>query len=165
MHRVYCVLENIFEDRIIINDKKQIHHMRDVLWIKPKDEVAVFDEKGNSYITEFQGVNEGSIILLIKEKKAASLFKKTRFTVACAIPKKSRFDEIVDKLTQLGVDRIIPLKTERVIVKLDREKETLRLERWRNVALAASCQSQRNILPDIEPVKALREVLDGSGVS
>jgi 16S rRNA (uracil1498-N3)-methyltransferase len=68
-------------------------------------------------------------------------------------------DDIVDKLTQLGVERIIPLKTERVIIKLDKDKEVSRLARWRKLAQAAAEQSQRQNLPVIEPIKDLKEFL------
>ncbi len=162
MHRFFCASKNISEDRIIIADKKQIHHIKDVLWVKPKEMIAVFDESGNNYTAEFQGLASGHILLLIRERNAASLSGKTRITVACAIPKKSKFDDIADKLTQLGVDRIIPLKTERVIVKLDKRKEALRIERWKGIVLASSQQSQRNTLPAIEPITTLKEILNQS---
>ena len=55
-------------------------------------------------------------------------------------------DDIIDKLTQLGVDCIIPLETERVIVKLDKQKKIARLKRWEKIALSAAKQSQRNKL-------------------
>ncbi|PIP18804.1 MAG: 16S rRNA methyltransferase [Candidatus Omnitrophica bacterium CG23_combo_of_CG06-09_8_20_14_all_41_10] len=84
---------------------------------------------------------------------------KLRLTIACAIPKKSKFDDIVDKLTQLGVYRIIPLKTERVVVKLDKRKEELRSKRWNRIALSASQQSQRNNIPVVEPVQKFKDVL------
>ncbi|MCX5706225.1 MAG: RsmE family RNA methyltransferase, partial [Candidatus Omnitrophica bacterium] len=83
-------------------------------------------------------------------------------TLACAIPKKAKFDDIVDKLTQLGSARIIPLKTERVIVKLDNHKEALRLTRWRKIAQAASQQSKRSDIPVIEPPKDLEDLLTQS---
>ena len=83
-------------------------------------------------------------------------------TIACAIPKKSKIDDIIDKLIQLGVDRIIPLITERVIVKLDDKKKLSRRERWEKIALSSVKQSQRNIIPVIETVKDMGEVLRNS---
>ncbi|MDI6758168.1 MAG: RsmE family RNA methyltransferase [Candidatus Omnitrophota bacterium] len=159
MHRFFCASKNISKDKIIISDKKQVHHIKDVLWLRPKARVVVFDEKGNNYTAEVEGLTECSIVLLIKEKNNGLSVKKIQLTVACAIPKKSKFDDIVDKLTQLGVDRIIPLKTERVIVKLDKAKETLRLTRWKKVGQASSQQSQRNALPVIEPIMSLKKLL------
>jgi 16S rRNA (uracil1498-N3)-methyltransferase len=88
--------------------------------------------------------------------------RKSSINIACAIPKKSKFDDIVDKLTQLGVDRIIPLKTERAVVKLSIQKGEARLQRWVKIALSAAQQSQRSILPQISPLTDFRELIKKS---
>jgi len=62
-------------------------------------------------------------------------------------------------LTQLGVSKIIPLDTERVVVRLGQEKSKARLERWKKVAVSAAQQSQRSDIPLIEPVSKLKGVL------
>jgi 16S rRNA (uracil1498-N3)-methyltransferase len=80
-------------------------------------------------------------------------------TVACAVPKKCKIDDSIDKVTQLGVYRIIPLATERVIVKFEKNKEDSRLVRWRRIALSASQQSQRNSLPIVDPLTDIKVLL------
>jgi len=159
MHRFFCTVPEISGDKIIINNREQIHHLKDVLRAKPGEEVMLFDCSGNEYITELEKLSDTSLLFKIKGKHIYRSVKKYLLTIACAIPKKSKMDDIIDKLTQLGVDRIIPLKTERVIIKLDRHKEILRHERWKKIALAASQQSQRHVLPVIEQIKDIREVL------
>jgi len=159
MHRFYCVSQNISGDKITISDKKEIHHIKDVLRLKVKEKVALFDDSGNEYTAEIEKIIPQSISFKIKKRGVFSAAKKMRLTVACAIPKKAKMDEIVDKLTQLGVDRITPLKTERVVVKLDKQKEALRLVRWKKIALSAAEQSQRSNVPDIEPPKDIKEVV------
>lgn len=159
MNRFFSSAKNITSDKIIIDDKMQAHHIRDVLRLKSGNGVIVFDENGNEYDCEIKEVSS-SINLLIKNKR---LFlpdeNKVKLTIACAIPKKSNMSEIIDKLTQLGVDSIIPLKTKRVIVKLDKHKEAILHERWKRIASAASLQSQRNRLPVVEPVTDIKKVL------
>lgn len=160
MHRFPYLSQNISEDKIVILDKEQIHHMKDVLRLKERDEVIVFDDKGNEYICFIKELINNEVILIIKGRQLSfKRGKKLNIAVACAIPKKSRLDEVVDKLTQLGVDRIIPLETKRVIISLDENKRNIRLKRWNRIALSASKQSQRNTLPTIEPVKSIEEVL------
>jgi 16S rRNA (uracil1498-N3)-methyltransferase len=163
MQRFFSYLKNISGGKIIISDRQQFHHIKDVLRLKEKEKVIVFDEKGNEYGAEIQKISAQSIILEIKDKSAYKTGRGFKLTVACAIPKKSRMDDIIDKLTQLGVERIIPLKTERVIAKLDKHKERLRNERWKRIAVSAAQQSQRNTLPVIEPIKDIKEVLSSSG--
>jgi len=85
--------------------------------------------------------------------------KKAKITIACAIPKKSKMEDIIDKLTQLGVDRIIPIKTAHTVVKLDSYKEAMRHKRWEKVAQSASEQSQRNDLALIDQIRDIKEVI------
>lgn len=163
MHRLFCSLENISGDKINISDKNQIHHLKNVLRLKIGDEVIVCDEKGNVYNSVIEELTPKNMILKIKDtKETSTTAKKIRITAACALPKKSKFDDIVDKLTQLGVDKIIPMQTQRVALKLDRHKQALRLGRWQKIALNASGQSQRNRLPVVTAVMPVKQVLEQS---
>jgi len=159
MPRFYVTSQDISGNKITITDKDQVHHIHNVLRLKEKEEVMVFDDKSNEYKTEIVKSSPQSIILKIKEKKKLTITEKACITVACAIPKKAKMDEIVDKLTQLGVDKIIPLETKRVIVNLDEKKKQQRLARWQKIALNASRQSQRNQIPVVSPIKDIKEVL------
>jgi 16S rRNA (uracil1498-N3)-methyltransferase len=166
MQRFHCNIKFITQDKINISDQEQIHYLKDVLRLKTGDAVVIFDEKGNEYQARIEKLSVQAIILQIKKaclpagRQGRSVdAKKIMITVACAIPKKSKIDDIIDKLTQLGVDRIIPLLTERVIVKLDKEKKSRSQSRWEKIAVAGSQQSQRNTITVIEPVKDFREVL------
>lgn len=159
MNRFFCPINNISPDKIIISNKEQVHHLRDVLRLKINDKITVFDDKGNEYNCVIDKLSD-SVTLNIKERRQASEEKKyPRITIACAIPKRAKFDEIVDKLTQLGTDTIIPLETARVIVKLDRQKKLARQKRWESIALNASQQSQRSRIPVIAAVKDIKNVL------
>jgi len=164
MHRLYCPSQNIFRHKIVIDNKDQVHHAKNVLRLQVNEEVVIFDDKGNEYRSVLDKLSPKSMIFKVKDKKNFILNpSKIKITVACAIPKDSRMDEIIDKLTQLGADRIIPLETERVIVKLDKHKKILRQERWKKIALNASLQSQRNTLPILEPIKKIGQLLSDLG--
>jgi 16S rRNA (uracil1498-N3)-methyltransferase len=149
--------ERITDNTTSISDAEQLHHLRDVLRLKAGDEIVVFDGEGDEYLCEIMELDKKHAGLQIKTRKSAPI-RKLKLAIACAIPKQSRMDDIVDKLTQLGVDSIIPLVTQRVIVKLGGTQEN-RLERWRKIALSASEQSHRNTLPNIFPVIGLQEFL------
>ncbi len=159
MNRFFIPRPLISGNNLIMEDEEQVHHLKNVLRLKAQEPVAVFDEAGNEYNCSILKIGE-NITLRIKSRRIpGELNAKLRLTIACAIPKKSKFDDIVDKLTQLGVYRIIPLKTERVVVKLDKRKEELRSKRWNRIALSASQQSQRNNIPVVEPVQKFKDVL------
>lgn len=159
MYRFFSPSCNISANKITLSDKDRIHHIKDVLRFKINDKVIIFDEKGNEYVCFIKEFINDKVILEIKDRQLFSRKEKIMITVACAIPKASRMDEIIDKLTQLGVERIIPMETERMIVKLDKHKKILRQDRWKKIALNASLQSQRNTLPIIEPIKDIKQLL------
>lgn len=140
-----------------ISDVGQLHHLRDVLRLNVGDEVDVFDSEGNEYSCMIEKLDKKQVALVIKAHKAAP-DRKLKLTIACAVPKQSRMDEVIDKLTQLGVDSIIPLMTQRAVVNLEGSGEA-RLERWRKIALNASEQSHRNTLPAIYQITSLKPVL------
>lgn len=158
MHRLYCPSQNILSNTIIIDNKEQVHHVKNVLRIKPLELVAVFDNQGNEYIASVIEIGADAIKLEVKERKPLK-DSGIKITLACAIPKKVKMDDIVDKLTQLGVECIIPLETERVIVRLDKQKKIERCQRWKKIALSAAKQSQGNKLPVVKPVSELKDVI------
>ena len=156
MHRFY--VDRVDGDKISISDAEQLHHLKDVLRLKVSDGVIVFDSEGNEYAGVIDGVDKKqAVIKVIASKPARS--HKMKLTIACAIPKGDRMDDIIDQLTQLGVERIIPMGTERVVVKLDDAKKEARLKRWRKIAQNAARQSQRNSFPLIEPVSDIASVI------
>ncbi|MFA5144993.1 MAG: RsmE family RNA methyltransferase [Candidatus Omnitrophota bacterium] len=163
MNRLYSPSQSVSGDTITFDNKEQVHHARNVLRLKVNEEVIIFDDKGNEYFCAVEKILPESIIFKVKERKVPiNTLSKVKITVACAIPKASHMDDIVDKLTQLGVGAIIPMETERVIVKLDKRKKILRQERWEKIILNASQQSQRNTLAVLEPVKKMEGVLSES---
>ena len=163
MHRFYVPSRDIFSDRINICAKEQVHHIKNVLRLREKDKVTVFDDKGREYMTEIENISSQGISLRIKDKRCIDTAKNIKLTIACAIPKKAKMEDIVDKLTQLGVDRIIPLKTERTIVKTDAHKGARLLERWKKIALSAAEQSQRSDIAAVDKVKGMKAVLSQAG--
>lgn len=143
---------------ITLSDAGQLHHLRDVLRVKPHEKVAIFDRLGNEYLALVIEIGLNNARLEIKEKRPANELD-IEITVACAIPKKVKMDEIIDKLTQLGVACIIPLQTERVVVKLDKEKKLQRFQRWEKIALSALKQSQRSKMVSIKPVTDFKDAI------
>jgi 16S rRNA (uracil1498-N3)-methyltransferase len=155
MHRFY--IEEVYGDEVVMAGD-QLHHLRDVLRLKIGDEVIIFDSQGKEYTGLVTGLDkrQASLKLIPIESHPAD---KTRLTVACAVPRGKVMDDIVDYLTQLGVDNIIPVLTERVVVRLDEKTRETRRERWEKIALSAARQSRRNNIPRIEPVTKFEKVV------
>lgn len=160
MFRFFCPSENISKDRIEIKDKREIRHILNVLKLKKNDEVFVFDGRNSEYRALLEEILPTRLILKIKEKKITLSKEELEITLACAIPKKRRFDLIVEKLTELGVKRIIPLKTARTEVLLDRVKEKNCLSRWQRIAVNSAKQSKRIDVPVIESQVEFGDILN-----
>ena len=142
---------------ILLSDAAQLHHLRDVARLGVGDEVVVFDDSGNESLCVVEKISNKDAVLTVKTRGQLSI-SATTLTIACAIPKKG-MDDVIDKLTQLGVKDIIPVITERVVVRFAGENAQRKVSRWRRLALSAAEQSQRNTIPYIWPVTDLNEVI------
>ena len=87
---------------------------------------------------------------------------RPRVTVGLAVPKGERADWAVQKLTEVGVDRIVPLVADRGVVRPDAERAGRLLARWRAVARSAAMQSRRLWLPEIGEPESVRGMLAGT---
>ncbi len=159
MKRILCPDECITKDRIRITDPAVIHYLKDILRLKTAAQLTICNPAGVEFISEVEAILPDQVLLRIKKVMQPERPENIHLTIACAIPKNVRMDDIIDKLTQLGVQRVIPLMTERVIVKLNVHKKELRLNRWRTIAKNACQQSQRSSIPDINTITSLDELL------
>ena len=158
MHRFYCPPENITTDRAAIRDHQQINHIRKVLRLKLQDKIQIFDGEGNESQGLIQEMNKDDIKIKIQHK---SFVKKTSpaISIAVALPKNVKMDYIVEKLTELGADKIMPMLTKRTIVNLDVQAKKDKVARWRKIAINASEQSQRSYLPQVAEIEPMQKVL------
>ena len=138
---------------------EEAHHVHKVLRGGPGDEIEIVDGEGRLFSAELTGDREAVVL----EKRTAGVEDEGSVTLYQAIPKGRHMDLVVEKATELGVGRIVPLATERGVVKLSRGDG--KVERWRRVVLAAARQSLRLRVPEVgEPVpftEAAREAGEG----
>ena len=123
------------------------HHLERVLRLGPRDALTVGDGAGRWRPCRYGDVIEpvGAVV-----KVAAPAVE---LAVGFAVLKGGRSEYIVQKLTELGVDRIVPFMAERSVVRWDGAKGARQLERWRRVVREALMQSRRLWLPAVEPVR------------
>jgi 16S rRNA (uracil1498-N3)-methyltransferase len=159
MHRFY--VDKIEDNKAIISDKEQLHHLRDVLRLTVDDEVSLSDSPGNDYRGVITAIDRQLANIEVTLIRAAGE-NAIQLTVACAIPKNTRFDDVVDFLTQLGVERLIPMRTERVVVKLNAAGAEEKHKRWLKKAQSAAQQSRRPRIPVIDKVTDFKDVIAAS---
>lgn len=129
------------------------HQVKNVLRMKPKDKLQLLDGTGTLYNCEILDLAREQIVCRIVDSQQANQETKTKITLAQGLPKGRKMDLIVEKCTELGVDQIIPITTERAIAK------EAKLERWQKIAKEAAEQSGRATIPIISPLIIFDEVL------
>ena len=145
MYRFYCSPQNISSSEIHILDKNELHHLRNVLRLKDQDKVTVLDGNGREFVCEIKHIDKNCAKLNIVEKR--TFMRDFKLTVACALPKKSKIDFIVEKLTEIGVEKIILVKTERT--EVDLKDSTKKIARLTKIVESALKQSGNLFLPQI----------------
>ncbi len=140
-------------------DGQEAQHMLRVLRLEFGSRVQIFDGVGTQAEAELTASARNRVELRILERQTDSAQCGPSLVLATAVPKGDRFRWLVEKATELGVDRLIPLSTERSVVHPGDGK----LARMQQTVIAACKQSGRNRLMEIDPPVSFPEFLDGAG--
>ena len=130
---------------------EQARHLAVVLRARPGDPVSLADGTGARYRAQVAYAEAGEVRLRVLEAELVAP-PRPRLAVVQALPKGRKLDEVAEKLSELGVDRLIPVHSARSAVKLDAAKAAKAQARWEAVALAAAKQSRRARPLVVEPV-------------
>jgi len=159
MHTLYYHETKLTEkENITLKDSDEIHHLKNVLRLKKGNKVTVFDGLGTEALGEIKHIKENEVIIFIKNVKELEC-TANKIILACAIPKKNKFELIVEKCTELGVSEIIPIITKNSDVILSGERANKKLTRYKNIAISASKQSKRATIPTIHPICSFKDAL------
>lgn len=148
MHRFYLPREHGHGSALTLTGREAHHGLR-VLRVRRGEKVGVLDGEGHRYLCEVENSSLDAIQLKVLEKAFVEPLPY-RITLVQAIPKGKLFDTIVQKATELGVFRIVPLLTERVVTQLDEDKSEVKVGHWRTVAVEAIKQCGSPWLPQVE---------------
>jgi 16S rRNA (uracil1498-N3)-methyltransferase len=136
-------------------------HVARVLRMNPGDAVTVFNGDGHDYAATLVAVGKRDVIVRIDSRAAIGNESPLALTLVQGVARGEKMDLIVQKATELGVSRIVPVFTERSEVKLDASRAEKRLIHWRAVATSACEQSGRVRVPDVTPAQTLQTWIDG----
>ncbi len=152
--------------RTITLTADEARHLREVLRLKPGDEVSVFDGVGKEFRARVaQARRESAELDLDEEIEPARPESPLQITLAVALLKGEKFDLVVQKATELGVYKFAPLMTRFADIKLrDESDASKRVARWQRIALEAAKQSGRAVVPEVSLPVAFASLLDGSSV-
>jgi len=130
-------------------------HVGRVLRMQSGDPLTVFNGDGHDYATVIVAMGKRELRVRVEAKLAVQNESPLPLTLAQGVARGEKMDMIVQKATELGVVRIVPLLTERSEVKLDPVRAEKRLAHWRAVAASACEQCGRARLPLISPAQSL----------
>jgi 16S rRNA (uracil1498-N3)-methyltransferase len=134
----------------------EAHHVAKVLRLQPGDEIELFDGRGIRAPARLTLVSKSRVAASVGKLEKTETPREIRLHVAVSLPKGDRQKWLVEKLTELGVDGLIPLQTERGVAQ-PTDNALQRLER---VTLEACKQSRRNQLVEILQPASLREIFE-----
>ncbi|APC07707.1 16S rRNA (uracil(1498)-N(3))-methyltransferase [Neomoorella thermoacetica] len=142
----------------VLLEGENAHHAIRVLRLRQGESITLADSNGQGYRAEIVAITEGRVAAAIKDP-LASPEPRVRVTLYQGWPKGDKMDLIIEKCTELGVDRIVVLATERSIPRPDQQTCARRRERWQQKAHAAARQSRRHRIPAVDGPLGLAEAL------
>ncbi|MBF8982009.1 16S rRNA (uracil(1498)-N(3))-methyltransferase [Lutibacter sp. B2] len=161
MHRFFVHKGNISEEEIIIDHVEDVKHIVKVLRLSKDDIIEVCDGENQEYIAKLSIVDKTQVKATILEKKESQTEAQICVTLFQGIPKSTKMDLIIQKCTELGINKITPVVTERTIVQLkDKKAEEKKIDRWQKIADTAAKQCKRGVIPKIDMPLHYRELLE-----
>lgn len=164
MRRIFVEPEAINGQRLEITGEL-VHHLGTVLRLTSGEKIAVCCGDGKVYQAELQEFGRDKISGEILAESAEEQETKTAVHLFQGMPKGDKLELIIQKCTELGIAKIVPMNTSRAVVKIEAGKAQKKHERWQKIALEASQQSKRITVPEVSlPLswkEALREMQEG----
>jgi len=134
-------------------------HVTRVLRLRVGEALTLFNGAGGEYAAGIEQVHDGGVAVTIGEQRAIERESPLTLTLAQGVSRGERMDLVVQKATELGVSGIVPLFTERSVVRLGAQQAERKLNHWRAITIAACEQSGRNRLPNVAPPLSLADWL------
>lgn len=158
MYRFFAE-DEINSGQDIIISGEDYNHIKNVLRMKPGEQVLVSDGNDREYLCSIREMTGNQIILSIEDILGESRELPAKITLFQGLPKGDKMEQIIQKAVELGVYEIVPVAMKRSVVKLDSKKAAKKTERWNSIALSAAKQSKRGIIPKVSSVVSFKEAV------
>ncbi len=165
--RVFVDEELAVGGRLTVGGSPGNHIVR-VLRSRVGDALSVFNGRGGEYGASIEQIRRDTVQISIREHRNEERESAFDLTLAQGISRGERMDWVVQKATELGATRIVPVFAERSVVQLDERQAARKVQHWRGIAVAACEQCGRNVVPQIAIPVTLYELLEkppGRGIS
>ncbi|WP_378953767.1 16S rRNA (uracil(1498)-N(3))-methyltransferase [Pelosinus sp. sgz500959] len=135
------------------------HHMSRVLRLQVGDQVIAVSPDGSAGVSKIKSIGTDEVILVLQEILREDKEAPIHVDLVQGLPKSDKMDYIVQKAVELGVRKIYPMEAEHSVVQYDQAKKSKRQERWQKIAVEAAKQCGRGVIPTVEPVTSLANIV------
>lgn len=140
---------------------EDVNHIANVLRLQKEDEIIICNKDENiSYQTKITRIEKEKITCQIIQKIEETTESNIHVTIFQGLPKADKMEYIIQKSTELGVRRIVPVAMTRSIVKISGKDEKKKIERWNKIAEVAAKQSKRDIIPEVSNIQNICQITD-----
>lgn len=158
MQRYFVDQENWLDESVKI-DGDDYHHIVNVMRMKSGDKVICNHQNGTGYLCSIDSITDQTVELQIIEKLEKQVELPIQVTLIQGLAKGDKLEWIVQKSTELGVDRLIPLQSKRAVVKWDQKKQAKKIERLQRIAKEAAEQSHRTSQPIVTQMHSVKQLI------
>ena len=156
--RVY-VEQALAAGRAAVLSGTAANHVARVLRAREGDSLTLFDGRGGEYAAIITGVRKDTVQVDVHEHRPIERESALDLTLVQGVSRGERMDWVMQKATELGVRRIVPVMTERAVVRLDDKHGQRKVQHWRAIVVAACEQCGRNRVPDVAVPLGFHETL------
>jgi len=160
-HRFFLPPEQWTEGSLTL-DGDEAHHCTQVVRCSVGDRVAVFDGQGREAGGSIESAEGGKVVIAVRTRETTAR-PPAELTLCQAVPKGKNMDLIVQKATELGASRIVPLLSDRTVVRLEADELEKKRAKWQRVALEACKQCGQNWLPEVAAPIGVSDFLRRTG--
>ena len=147
----FFVSNNLIKDDRVFIDGENVNHIINSLRCKIGEEIEISTGDGFDYLCKIEEISKDLVIAKIIDCFGNESEPNVKITLYQGLPKAEKMELIIQKCIELGIDEIVPINTDRTIVKLA-GKEEKKLARWNKIAEAAAKQSRRGKVPKVRSV-------------
>ena len=163
MHRFFVEEPAMGADGITITGG-DVNHIKNVLRMSVGDKICVINGQNNKeYYCEITALGNDAVDTRICEIRESDQELGNEIVLFQGLPKSDKMELIIQKAVELGVHTIVPVSTDRTVVKLDAKKEANKRKRWMSISESAAKQSGRLRIPEVTQVVSFKEALEMAG--
>ena len=157
MHRFF--VPQLYNEEMYI-EGVDARHISKVLRMQPGAQLQIVSDDGVSAVAEITAIDSERVTVRCLEKLAESHEPRVKLVLAQGLAKGEKMDFIIQKAVEMGAYSVIPVAMEHSVVRLDGAKAAKKVERWQKIAESAAKQSKRDIIPEVQPVQSMAEMLE-----